>query len=80
MVMEEDGYLFDDDEQILWDEWVEKMDRLDYENVMELEEEVDEMGENYHSWAVHMTVNDFSDIHFDCISLKERKKKDKILI
>jgi hypothetical protein len=80
MVKVEDGYLFDDDEQILRDEWVGKMDRLDFENVMELEEEEDEGVENYHSWVGHMTVNDFSDIHFDDISLKERKKKDKVLI
>jgi hypothetical protein len=76
-VMEEDEYLFDDYEQILLDELVEKMDRLNFENVMELKEDVVE--ENYHLLVVHMTVNDFLDTHFDYISSKEIEK-DNVLI
>jgi hypothetical protein len=43
------------------------MDQLYLENVMESreEEEEEEEEENDHSLVVHMTVNDFSDIHFD---------------
>jgi hypothetical protein len=40
------------------------MDQLYLENVMESREEEEEE-ENDHSLVVHMTVNDFSDIHFD---------------
>jgi hypothetical protein len=76
-VMGEDEYLFDDYEQILLDELVEKMDRLNFENVMELKEDVVE--ENYHLLVVHMTVNDFLDIHFDYISSKEIEN-DNVLI
>jgi hypothetical protein len=64
MVVVVDENLFDDAEEILLNELVEKIHQLYFEKLTVLEVE----GKNYHSLVVHMNVNDVLDIHFDCFS------------
>lgn len=69
--LEYENFYYDEEqaeERIVLEESAEKMDRLDFENEMELE-----VVEEYvvdQALAEHRNANESSDIHLDCISKK----------